>query len=198
MARRKINQEIANTVSKLASDDASAEKLKSLKDQRGRVGYALFASLAGEDVMSKLTSLPIEFINTNTQFDVGIADEKGQSTSRIDGKKYKNWKRIQFDASRPCLGYYYSGAECWSIDENHPLLVEYERLDAEIGVVADATEEARVKIKSLLFSAKTVEKAIEIWPEGKKYLERYLAESTSNLPAVQVDDVNAALSALAA
>ena len=53
------------------------------------------------------------------------------------------------------------------------------------------------KIKAMLLGVKTVEEAIELWPEVKEYLEVHL-ETTYHLPAVDVESVREALKQLAA
>ena len=195
MARR-LTKEIINSVAKTSVQNASRERLKILMKLRDDAGYAIFKHLAGDNVLNKLDALPVEFVNTTSDFDIGRAFPEGDSTSLIDGKRYRGYRRIRM-GSRRSLGPQHVYSEVWSLEDDHPLIATYTAAEEAIDDHQELVENTRWKLIAMLTGAKTVEKAIEIWPEGRELLEQYL-EAPNNAPAVIVQDVNDALTALAA
>jgi hypothetical protein len=182
---KKLTQEAIRRISTTVSEDAAREKLAALTKKRGDIGYELFKSLVGLQVMAQLTSLPIEFVNYTGSIDLGLAHPEGGRTSQMDGKKFNDYVRIEFGTSRPSLASAYS----------HELYLQYLEACAELKAANELKDKARQKLRGLLVGAKTVEKAIAIWPEGKAHLEPLL-EAPLNLPAVAAQEVNDVLSEL--
>jgi hypothetical protein len=192
---KKLTQEAIRRISTTVSEDAAREKLAALTKKRGDIGYELFKSLVGLQVMAQLTSLPIEFVNYTGSIDLGLAHPEGGRTSQMDGKKFNDYVRIEFGTSRPSLASAYSHSEVLSVEPDNELYLQYLEACAELKAANELKDKARQKLRGLLVGAKTVEKAIAIWPEGKAHLEPLL-EAPLNLPAVAAQEVNDVLSEL--
>lgn len=72
------------------------------------------------------------------------------------------------------------------------------KLEAEILELKEAQDklhqkesEAKVKLRALLNSVTTIDKLLDVWPEGKEFFQSYLVTNDKrNLPAIQVADIN--------
>ena len=75
---------------------------------------------------------------------------------------------------------------------DHPLSVEFSQLEDERETLAKKRDDLRTEVRAAVNSCTTVAKLLRIWPEAKELLPAY-ATQTTNLPAVQVDKLNAAI-----
>lgn len=74
--------------------------------------------------------------------------------------------------------------------QGDPLLLEREALKAEDARLEDQYERVRMAVKAAVKRPTTVKALLAAWPEAKELLPDTLEESKSQLPAVQVADLN--------
>ena len=75
---------------------------------------------------------------------------------------------------------------------DHPLTIQFEQLENRSRELEDRRTALRQEVRAAVNSCSTVNKLLTVWPEAKELLPKY-AKPTTNLPAVQVDKLNAAI-----
>lgn len=199
MATTRMNKEIINTASAKASVAASKNKKTELIKERNETGVALYKQLMGEELLAQINTLPIEFKNTAQEFRLGIANsEIGLNTRTTHcGDFYDYDVIINLGDFFPIHTSAYSYRVMFVVNDTNELYQEYKKLSRYLENLNKETNDLRLKVRALLESVKTVEKAIEVWAEGEVYLTDFLKEEKCSLPAVCVTDINEAFKALA-
>lgn len=91
----------------------------------------------------------------------------------------------QWDSTRPAKG-------GLSLAANHPLTVEFERLEHLEKELVDRKTNLRAEVRAVLNSVTTVSKLIKVWPEAKELLPAHEQKGV-NLPSVQLAKLNEAI-----
>lgn len=200
MAKKRMTKDIVESVSKLASEDAAEKSLLALKEQRHQAAIAVFIECIGRSLYDTLQSLPTSFVNTGTEIKVGVIDvttgDDGQRHTP-DGRAFHDSRCLYFN--KPVRMYV---CNYWGVNDvipsNSAAWIEYDRIHNLIKDVESKALTVKSQIQSMLWGAKTVEKAIELWPEGAVFLEQYLTSNQTNLPTVIAEDVRGAIAELKA
>lgn len=90
----------------------------------------------------------------------------------------------EWDGSRP--------AKNVLLDAEHPLSIEFFALEARKTDLSKKRGDLRTDVRAALNSVTTVARLLKVWPEVKELLPTSAAPTT-NLPAVKVEHLNAAI-----
>lgn len=199
MATTKLNKSMREEISKKASEDAAKTKLDELTKERNETGIALFAEVVGEEVLNALKTIPGDFTSTQERFRLGIL-ELGEHDPKYPnhGVNFDRSVEIEFGDYILAVSDRRRYSICYAVRADNELLVKYLKLVNDIDELRVETGKAEKIILAMLSSISSVEKAIIAWPEGESYLNQYLKDGSDSLPAVRVEDVQAALIQLAA
>lgn len=75
---------------------------------------------------------------------------------------------------------------------DHPLTVEFEALETIEDDLKDRRDKLKHDVRAMVNSVTTVARLLAVWPEAKELIPTY-ATQPKNLPAVNIDNLNAAI-----
>lgn len=75
---------------------------------------------------------------------------------------------------------------------DHPLTIEFEALETLDADLKDRRDKLKYDVRAMVNSVSTVARLLAVWPEAKELIPTY-ATQPKNLPAVNVDNLNAAI-----
>ena len=90
------------------------------------------------------------------------------------------------DAARPCV---------WRprISSDNPLFAEWHALNDRAKELKEQRDVLKAQIKAVVESVPTIQKLLEVWPEAKELLPKGEQPIVSNVPAVLITSLNAAI-----
>lgn len=198
MATQKLTKGIREEVSLKVAKAAGLPKKDALVAQRNKAGIALFESLVGEEVIKTLRALPSIFTTTQQSFHLGVTDDVEVHKYENDGVKFDRNIEIEFGDYIVALNDRRRYNCHLFADHNNAFLVDYLSLSGQIDAIDAEMKELRGKVFALLSTITTVEKAMEMWPEGEEYLKEFAYSGVSGLPAIRIEDVNSLMTQLKA
>lgn len=75
---------------------------------------------------------------------------------------------------------------------DHPLTIQFEKLEAREKELASKKSNLRAEVRAVVGSVTTVNKLLAVWPDAKELIPAQAVQST-NLPAVNIESLNAAI-----
>lgn len=133
------------------------------------------------DAANKKVAKIVAALPKHLQEDVRLGPLTGSIVGTFAGcRHYIN----EWDGSRP--------ARNLMLDAEHPLSVEFFALEARKTDLNKKRADLRTDVRAALNSVTTVARLLKVWPEVKELLPTSAAPTT-NLPAVKVEHLNAAI-----
>ena len=80
-----------------------------------------------------------------------------------------------------------------TVPSNHPLALEWHSIEGQREELADRREVIRAQVESITDSVTTIKKLLEVWPEARELLPPNEQPVISNVPAVLISSLNAAI-----
>ncbi|HVI51532.1 MAG TPA: Nmad5 family putative nucleotide modification protein [Candidatus Sulfotelmatobacter sp.] len=123
----------------------------------------------------------------------GIAPTRNKLAAQLAGH-YEQLK-LGSDERFPSKVTTYDGTICLDVfDGSHPLAEQYELFRAEDKKLANDMKSIEARLTALVNSYSTVERLVEAWPDGERYIPKP-KDAVLVVPAVLVSDVIAEMQA---
>lgn len=74
---------------------------------------------------------------------------------------------------------------------DHQFAIQFHQLEGIGADISDRAEALKVQVRAVVNSVSTVKQLLNVWPEAKELLPETVDEAKSQLPAVQVETLNA-------
>lgn len=200
MASTKLTKSIRESVAIAVAKSIGESKIEALMKERDGVAIKIYESLIPAETLATLASLPHYLTTTQGKLYLGVISDNpnnNQYESKL-GVKHNGTIVLEFADYILCVSDRYSHSTVFTINADDAMLIEYGSIDRRIGVIREEILSLKGEVFSLLSSITTVEKAIEIWPEGEEFLNKYIFTAPTGLPAIRVEKVNEAMAQLAA
>lgn len=112
-----------------------------------------------------------------------------------DYNRYRNGRSPTLKMSRPRLIPNNYALRTIQVGKDHPFYEPLVKLAAQETALADAKDELRSKLRSLVYTFNTTNKLFEAWPEGKRFLPRGEGAPTTAalVPVALAGEVNVLL-----
>ena len=199
MATTRLNKSMIEAISNKASLAAGAARANAFIRRSNEVAIALHNELVGEETLAIIASLPAQFKSTQRAIYVGLIKSNDEDNKGLaNGVNYFKSIWLEFGDYILSISDRHSNGLYYFVEDTHPLISEYLEIGKKRNEDAKEVNDLKYKIKALLSSVSTVEKAIELWPEGVEFLVEYTTKSDGKLPAVCVEDIKLAFASLAA
>jgi hypothetical protein len=178
----KLNKDMREKIVKAAMAETFAKRKENVTTMEHELAGAVRRTVLGTKTLELLDALPD-----------GIAPTRNKLSVKIAGS-YQDLK-LGSDERFPDRVANYSGTTCLDVfDGGHPLAEQYEAFMAETTKLKTDMKSIEARLMALVSSYSTVERLIEAWPDGEKFIPK-----PQNLglaaPVVLVSDVLAEMEA---
>ncbi|KVH64452.1 hypothetical protein WS89_03990 [Burkholderia sp. MSMB1072] len=177
----KLSNHVRDQIIANAMKGAFEKEKKAVAKQLQDLAMACYRSQVSEEEETAARRAPVEFLTMSNAVTLNFRDENGSRIayySNVDLPKIVPFKR---------------GGGTFLNISNKSLVAKrdaYQRAHDELEAKFD---ELRTSIRGMVYSATTVKKLLDIWPESVNFLPHNLEKPAPALPAVIATDLNNAL-----
>ena len=176
----RLNIGLKTQICKNVIDDVFKIKREQVALQEHELAVAVLKAVFGEDILNVLDGSPEGFFPQGNMLHARFGD-------RWEGLKFAHSRRVPYGVYTrgPALfesGNELSAASFYLNDAQKELGVQTGRLTAEVYGILD--------------SVSSIEKFVEVWPEGEKYVPTEAKKPKDKVPAIFLSELNAKIKAL--
>lgn len=192
----RLTRHMRDTIVDRVIEDRFGAEHKAMERLRSELALACYNEHYPQPMRNRMDTLPDGWLPMNDEIGVKFGvEDRGYTQLSFNG--YDHRHRPTFDVPKDVVKRFIQADRqkgcVMALTQEHDLTVEFLRIHDEQELLAEARIKARIGVNSILNSATTVKKLLEVWPEVLPYLGDLAPAPPPKVPAVKIEELNAQL-----